>query len=267
MKDFKLHPAVTELAETAANMYRLGWDERNSGNISILLEDNAADSLTPSRVFALGFEAAALAGRVMLVTGTGKYFKNMVHDPENGMGVIRISADGKSAQLLWGLSDGTGCTSELATHLLAHETRLKCDPQSRVVMHSHPPFIVAMSHMIEADDRKFTRALWEMCTESILVFPEGVGALPWMPCGTEAIGRATAEKLLHFRLVIWALHGIYGTGRTMDETFGLIETVEKAAQVYMLTADRQRVNFIGDDGLRKLAESFHLDYRREFLEP
>ena len=60
---------------------------------------------------------------------------------------------------------------------------------------------------------------------------------------------------------------IYGTGRTMDETFGLIETAEKAAQVYMLTAGRQRVNFIGDDGLRKLAESFHLDYRREFLEP
>lgn len=25
------------------------------------------------------------------------------------------------------------------------------------------------------------------------------------------------------------MHGIYGAGKTMDETFGLIETVEKAA--------------------------------------
>lgn len=30
-----------------------------------------------------------------------------------------------------------------------------------------------------------------------------------------------------FRLVVWTNHGIYGTGKTMDEAFGLIETVEK----------------------------------------
>ena len=33
--------------------------------------------------------------------------------------------------------------------------------------------------------------------------------------------------------VIWGMHGICGAGRTVDEAFGLIETVEKAAQIYM----------------------------------
>ena len=28
------------------------------------------------------------------------------------------------------------------------------------------------------------------------------------------------------RLVLWPQHGIYGTGRDMDEVFGLIETAE-----------------------------------------
>ena len=40
MKDFLYAPIVAELADTCANMYRLGWDERNGGNISVLLNEN-----------------------------------------------------------------------------------------------------------------------------------------------------------------------------------------------------------------------------------
>lgn len=65
-----------------------------------------------------------------------------------------------------------------------------------------------------------------------------------------------------FRLVAWGIHGIYGAGQTMDETFGLIETVEKAAQIYMLTAHLPRVNTIPDD---QLAEFFGVNYRKDFL--
>lgn len=76
---------------------------------------------------------------------------------------------------------------------------------------------------------------------------------------------ATAEKMKEFRLVVWGMHGIYGAGKTMDETFGLIETVEKAAQIYMLTAHLPRVNTIRDDQMVELAEHFGVDYRKVFL--
>ena len=69
-----------------------------------------------------------------------------------------------------------------------------------------------------------------MSTECIVVFPEGISVLPWMVCGTNEIGEATAEKIGDTRIVLWAAHGIFGTGRDMDEVFGLIETVEKAAE-------------------------------------
>ena len=46
---------------------------------------------------------------------------------------------------------------------------------------------------------------------------------------TNEIGQATAEKMKTARLVVWAQHGIYGAGKDLDETFGLIETAEKAA--------------------------------------
>ncbi len=51
----------------------------------------------------------------------------------------------------------------------------------------------------------------------------------------------------------------------MDETFGLIETVEKAAQIYMLTCNMPRVNTIKDSKMQQLAEYFGVDYRKDFL--
>lgn len=103
----------------------------------------------------------------------------------------------------------------------------------------------------------FTEKLWRSNTEAIVVFPDGVGVLPCMICGTEEIGRATAEKMQNYRLVVWTNHGIYGTGKDIDETFGLIETVEKTAQVYMLTLGHV-VNVISDDILNGLVDLWHL---------
>ena len=149
---------------------------------------------------------------------------------------------------------------------MSHMARLKVDPENRVVMHSHPTYTLAMNYVHELDERKFTHTLWEMCTECIVVFPDGVGVLPWMLCGTNSIGEATAKKMEEFRLVVWGMHGIYGAGKTLDETFGLIETVEKAAQIYMLTAHLPRKNTILDSQLKELAEYFGVNYRKDFLD-
>ena len=262
-------PFVTEMRRTTANMYRLGWDERNGGNISRLLDENEVagylDMNQVLRELTLGFEAKPLAGRLFIVTGSGKYFKNVEDDPETNLGVIRVGADGRTAQLLWGYQDGGRPTSELPAHLMSHMARLGVDPENRVVMHCHPTHTLAMNFVHELDEKKLTHTLWEMCTECIVVFPDGVGVLPWMLCGTNEIGAATAEKLKAFRLVVWGMHGIYGAGKTMDETFGLIETVEKAAQIYMLTAHLPRLNTIQDREMKELAEFFGVNYRKDFL--
>ncbi len=263
-------PFVEEMKKTTANMYRLGWDERNGGNISILLEEQTVaeylDTRQVIRTIPIGFCAAPLAGRYFLVTGTGKYFKNVEDDPETNLGLIRIAADGETAELLWGYADGGRFTSELPAHLMSHMARLAVDPLNRVVMHCHPTNTLAMNFVHELDDKKFTHTLWQMCTECIVVFPDGIGCLPWMLCGNNEIGEATAAKMRNYRLVIWGLHGIYGAGKTMDETFGLIETVEKAAQVYMLTAHLPRLNTITDDNLRRIADGFGLTFREDFLD-
>lgn len=269
MKNILDAPFVTDLQETMSNMYRLGWDERNGGNISCLLDPaEVSQYLDPDEVIReipLGFDASDLAGRIFIVTGAGKYFKNAAADPEATLGVLRIAADGARAELLWGYSDDGTFTSELPAHLMSHRSRLAVDPEHRIIMHSHPTNLLAMNAVHPLDERETTRALWKTCTECIIVFPEGVGILPWMVCGTNEIGAATAAKLQEFRLVIWAMHGIYGAGRTLDEAFGLLETVEKAAQLYMLAAHLPRINTIEDDELIAVARHFKVDYRREYL--
>ena len=234
MKDILTAPFVQEMMQTTANMYRLGWDERNGGNISYMLDEKEVgeylDITKVIRTIPTGFDAKPLIGKIFIVTGTGKYFKNVQFDPENNLGIIRISEDGTTAELLWGYSDGGRFTSELPAHLMSHMARLSVDPENRIVMHCHPTNTLAMNYIHELDEKKITHTLWEMCTECI-----------------------------------WGMHGIYGAGKTMDETFGLIETVEKAAQIYMLTAHMPRINTIKDSEMQELAEFFGVKYRKDFL--
>ena len=56
-----------------------------------------------------------------------------------------------------------------------------------------------------------------------------------------------------------------GGAAQRQNCFGLIETVEKAAQIYMLTCNMPRVNTIKDSEMQQLAEYFGVDYRKDFL--
>ena len=270
MKNILEAKFMVDTVRTLTNLYRLGWDERNGGNLSYLLYDEDIEGyLDTSKVIReipMSFDASAIKGKIFLVTGTGKYFKNVQYDPAENLGIIRIADCGNVAELLWGFSDGGKFTSELPAHLMSHMVRLELDSEHRVVMHTHPTNTIAMSLVHDISPRAFTRTLWQMQTESIVVFPEGVAVLPWMVCGTNDIGVATAEQLREQRLCVWTAHGIYGTGKTLDEAFGLIETVEKAAQLYMLSAGLGIKNGINDKQLRALAATFKLDYRKEYLD-
>ena len=270
MKDILTAPFLVEMVRTTTNMYAHGWDERNGGNISLLLDEaevaEYVDINNVIRTIPTGFDAPSLAGKYFMVTGTGKYFKNVQYDPAVNLGLIRIAADGTTAELLWGYADGGRFTSELPAHLMSHVERLKVDPDNRVVMHCHPANLLAMTYVHDLDERAFTRTLWQMCTECIVVFPDGVNVLPWMLCGTNEIGEATAAKMQTARLVVWAQHGIYGAGKDLDETFGLIETAEKAAEIYMMIAHLPLVNTITDEQMHQLESRFGVKAREGYLD-
>ena len=270
MKDILNAPFLTEMIRTTTNMYAHGWDERNGGNISLLLDEAEAgeylDLNHVLRTIPTGFTAPELNGKIFLVTGTGKYFKNVQVDPANNLGIVRLAKNGAEAELLWGFSDGGKFTSEFPAHMMSHVARMRVNPENRVVMHCHPANLLAMTYVHDLDERAFTRTLWQMCTECIVVFPDGVNVLPWMLCGTNEIGEATAKKMETARLCVWAQHGIYGAGRDLDETFGLIETAEKAAEIYMKIAHLPLVNTITDEQMHELEAHFGVKAREGYLD-
>ena len=269
MKDIFKSKLIEDLGLIADQMHQNGWHERNSGNISYLLSGDELEyvkDLKGTKVLELQCEVRSLENKCFVVTASGKYIKNISRDPGLNLGVIRVLPGGKSVEVLSGFSDGGRPTSELSTHLLTHQERLKHDESHKVVIHTHATNVMAMTFVHELDDRSFTRSLWKMCTESIVVFPDGVGILPWMLCGNERIGYATAEKMKNHRLVVWAMHGVFASGSSLDDCFGLIETVEKSAILYLLTLGHEKKNTILDHQLKELADTFKVNYKKEYLD-
>ncbi len=270
MKTILEAPFMVEMVRACENMYVHGWDERNGGNVSVLLDaDELAQYLDLTQVvreIPMTFVEPALDGRIFLITGTGKYFKNVKYDPAANLGIVRLAQGGTVAELLWGFTDGGKFTSEFPAHIMSHAVRLQHDPEHRVVMHCHPANIIAMTFVHPLDEREFTRSIWRTCTECLVVFPDGVNVLPWMLCGTNEIGLATAEKMHTSRLCVWAQHGIYGAAQTLDEAFGLIETVEKGAEIFMKTFGHPILQTITDENLREIAVGFGVTAREGYLD-
>jgi rhamnulose-1-phosphate aldolase len=263
-------PFIKDMAEITHHMWMQGWDELNGGNISYLLDKDEVEKyinvLEPQRIINLSFPVKELAGKYFIVTGSGKFFRNVIKDPEANLGVLRVGENGECVEILWGLRNEAVPTSELASHFMSHIERLKVDPTHRIVLHTHATNVIAMTFTHDLDELKFTKTLWEMCTECIVVFPDGVSVIPWIVPGSNEIGRETAKKMKDHRIVIWPHHGIFGTGSSMDKAFGLIETVEKAAIVYNLVAGKEIKQKITDQQLADLAKAFNVTPKAGILD-
>ena len=94
MKNILTAPWMVEMIRTVTNMYDHGWDERNGGNVSLLLEESQVNDYVDGAVLReipTGFSCPELDGKYFLVTGTGKYFKNVQYAPEINLGLVRLT--------------------------------------------------------------------------------------------------------------------------------------------------------------------------------
>ena len=68
------------------------------------------------------------------------------------------------------------------------------------------------------------------------------------------------------RICVWAMHGIYAVGAGLDEAYGLIETAEKAAEVWLKIAHLPMKQCLTDAQLHLLEERFHVKAREGWLD-
>ena len=106
-----------------------------------------------------------------------------------------------------------------------------------------------------------------MATECPVVFPAGVGVVPWMVPGGRDIAVATSKLMEKYDLAIWAHHGIFGTGEDFDSTFGLVDTVEKSAEILVkvLSMTHEKRQTITRKNFEDLAVDFKVTLDPETL--
>ncbi|MCR5452382.1 MAG: rhamnulose-1-phosphate aldolase [Lachnospiraceae bacterium] len=248
-----------------------GWHERNGGNLTYRIKDEEVEAvkeeLHPGEWQEIGASVPALANEFFLVTGSGKYFRNVCLDPEANISIIELDDKGENYRICWGMRDGGRPTSELPSHLMNLEVKKKIDPKYRVVYHGHPTNIIALTFVLPLKDEVFTRELWEMATECPVVFPSGIGVIPWMVCGGREIGVETSKKMEEYDLAIWAHHGMFAAGEDFDLTFGLFHTAEKAAEILVkvLSITPNKTQTIQPDEFRRLAKAFEVELPEKFL--
>ena len=216
----------------------------------------------------MGVQADNLAGEYFITTGSGRFMRNVQLDAAANIGIVEINDKGDSWRIVWGLSNGARPTSEFPSHFMNHSVRKEVTGgANRVIYHCHPANIIALTFILPLDDKTFSRVLWQSMTECPVIFPEGVGVVPWMVPGGPEIAQATSKLMKKYQAAVWAHHGIFVSGPDFDTAFGLAHTIEKSAEIYVkiLSTGRPILQTITDEDLLAIEPSFHITLNREFL--
>ena len=253
--------------------FNQGWHERNGGNLTYRIRSEEVESIKESFEYSrefvpIGTTVPKLAGEYFLTTGSGKYFRNVILDPEDSIGIIEIDDLGENYRIVWGLKNGGKPTSEIPSHLMNHEVKMiATNGNHRVIYHCHTANVIALTFVLPLKDEVFTRELWEMATECPVVFPDGVGVVEWMVPGGRDIAAASSELMKKYDVIVWAHHGIFCSGEDFDLTFGLAHTVEKAAEILVKTLSMrpEKLQTITPQNFRDLAKDFKVSLPDKFL--
>lgn len=278
---------LNKFVEVCCDGYMQGWHERNGGNLTYRLSNDEVEECKSDFVFSdnwvdMGVKDDTLGGYFFLTTASGAFMRNVISELTDSCGVVEINKEGSAYRIVWGLDNSAKPTSEFPSHYLNHVVRYKVtDKKSNVIYHAHPANVIALSSVLPLDAKAYTRAFWKVMTECVVIFPEGVGVLPWMVPGGSEIALATSKLMNDFASVIWSQHGIFCSGQSLDEAFGLLHTIEKAAEIYVKQCQlisspqfsslqcnlkyQEFPNTITDEELLKVADEFGVKINRNFL--
>lgn len=253
--------------------FNQNWHERNGGNLSYRIKPEEVESVKEELSYdgewqSIGTSVPALAGEYFMVSGSGKFMRNMILEPESNCCILEVDQAGESYRICWGLVKGGRPTSELPTHLMNHEVKMKAtEGRYRVIYHAHPANIIALTFVLPLTDEVFTRELWEMATECPVVFPSGVGVVGWMVPGGRDIAVATSRLMEEYDAAVWAHHGLFCAGEDFDLTFGLMHTIEKSAEILVkvLSIRPDKLQTITPRDFKNLAVDFHVNLPEKFL--
>ncbi len=92
-----------------------------------------------------------------------------------------------------------------------------------------------------------------------IFFPEGIGYLDYYIPGSEEIATKTLELAKKYRLIVWEMHGVICSGKTISECFDLIDIANKTAKLWGLTFERSFGKGMKKKRIKELKEHYQKD--------
>ena len=209
----------------------------------------------------LPLPAPALAGQIVIVTGSGRRLRDVRTDPAANLGAVRIDAGGQTGQLYTAPRRlFTRLTSEFNSHLAVHNDQVaRTGTNFHALIHAQPPHLVYLTHIPQyRDQRVMNQRLMRWEPETIVQLPEGVGVLPFILPGSPAMMEANVARLREHRVVLWGKHGVMSrSDHSITAAADRIEYAETAAHYeYMDLLTGGQAEGLTPDELREVVVAF-----------
>ncbi len=235
----ELKKIIDDITKVALYLWERGWAERNAGNISVNITELANDSRKSYIQFPkipLKIPLPELSNCCFLITITASRFRDLVQQPEENLLIIHVARKLDGYHILWG---GKGLasrpTSEFISHLKTHAFLLRNKLSQKVILHTHPTQLIALTHIEQYNrEEALNHLLWSMHPEVKIVLPDGVSFVPYRCPGSVELADVTANALERHRVVLWEKHGCLSIGTDVLEAFDLIDTANKAAEIFFI---------------------------------
>lgn len=227
---------INEVAEVAGYLWQKGWAERNGGNITLniteWIDESIRNTAPISDRISIGRTLPHLKGCYFFCKGTNMRMRDLARRPMENGSIIRILDDCDSYVIV--ADHLVKPTSEIASHLSMHNFLIGKGSSYKAALHTHPIDLVAMTHnsaFLEKD--VLTNILWSMIPETRAFCPRGIGIIPYALPSSFALADATIKELEEYDVVAWEKHGVCAVGENIMETFDMIDTLSKSAQIYL----------------------------------
>lgn len=263
------YPSLDELlatiGEAGQRVSGIEASEGAAGNISIFIgwPIEVRRRFPQEAEFQLPQPAPALAGKLVIVTGSGRRLRDIHHDPTANLAAVAIGDDGESGRIYTSPHRlFQRPTSEFNSHLAVHNDQVaRTGTNFNALVHAQPPHLVYLSHIPAYRDQAFfNRRLLRWEPETIINLPDGIGVLPYCLPGSPAMMEANLVGLRTHNVVLWSKHGVMARSEiSATRAADRIEYAETAALYeYMDLANGGRGEGLTDDELREIVRAFNV---------
>jgi rhamnulose-1-phosphate aldolase len=254
---------LASIGEAGRRIAAIDASEGGAGNISVCLgwPIEVRRQFPVTEEIPLPLPAPHLAGRRIIVTGSGRRLRDIATDPAANLGVVLVNPGGETGLLHTAPRRlFERLTSEWNSHLGVHDdTVARADTNLHAVVHAQPPHLVYLSHLPEyRDEAVFNQRLLRWEPETIINLPQGVGVLAFMLPGSAELMAANVASLRSHRIVLWGKHGVMARSNiSVTRAVDRIEYAETAARYeYMDLLGGGRAEGLSRDEMREVVAAF-----------